>query len=1099
MIKRTFIGIAWAVGGIMALVLIFLGVLAWRLTAGPVSLGVLTPVMEMALNTVSGPLSVSADDTILKWNRSDGILDVRLVNARASSSGGDVVVRVPELSVGLNADALLRGAIVPTEIEIVRPDVRIVRPADAAPDPGDTEEDSGAPLSTLMSALAEIPGPESHIRGLESVRVVDGTVDVEDGKTGIAWRGTLQNTRVWRGPSGINAESSLSATSAGQQSDLAFTGEFTAKEKKLSAGLSFNQIRPAMFAPLGPSLNALAAVDLPVRGTLSLLVSEDGTIEDVDFDFLGGVGHVALPLPIAEELGVLAAAQRLAVRGLQLKGTYKGQGMAVGIDRLSIDLEPGTTVYLPAPLDHHMPLAAVRVRGEYSGGAHRAELASLELDLDGPEIEVTATADGIGTAAGLKVKAEITARNIKTNDLARYWPSSVAKNANEWCIEHLSDGGISEARIDVAASGQPEEMEITSVSGKMDIEGITVDYLPPMPKVRNASGVGVFDLNSLTIDIAGGEAAGVSLRGGTAKLYDFGKPQEMADIDLSIAGPIPKILALIDHPPLGYAKAMDLNPNDTRGSASGRVRLRFPLIVDLPLDRLRVSAEAKLEKIFVAKIALGANVTDGTLTLDLDEKGMDVTGPIVVEKTPAKIVWRENFETGAPFDTRLAVDIATADVGLLKDLKFSVAPVIENHVKGPLGVNVLYVAYPGDTETVEIKIDANRSALIFPYFGWRKAPGIAATGEIKASLRRGRLAEVSSFVIKSQGLDVEGSARYAEGGDLADAKLSRVAVGRTNMEGSVTALAGGGWDIVLGGESFDIGPLIDALQQPSSEGKPVTLGSGVLSISADLDTVLIDPKHPIKKVNGTIVREDDLWSLVQVDGQVGSGASLNLKLTSGKDRSRVLEVRSSNAGDTLRSLGVFEHMIDGELKINGRFDDSVTGNPLTGRVKVTDYRIIKAPGMAKVLSIMALTGILDQLRGKGIGFAILSVPFTLHNDALDIHEGRASGTELGMTAAGRVANGTVNMKGTIVPFFAVNSLLGKIPVLGEIFSGGEKGGGVFAARYSMVGPMDDPDVTVNPLSMLTPGFLRNLFNFFDADSSASGGNASPSEPEPHHP
>jgi hypothetical protein len=223
-IKRAFIGIAWAVGGIIALVLISLGVLAWRMTAGPVSLGVLTPVMEMALNTVSGPLSVSADDTIVKWNRSDGILDVRLVNARASSSGDEVVVRVPELFVGLNADALLRGAIVPTEIEIVRPDVRIVRPADATPDPGDTEEALGAPLSTLMSALAEIPGPDSQIRGLESVRVVDGTVDVEDGKTGIAWRGTLQNTRVWRGPSGINAESSLSATSAGQQSDLAFTG-----------------------------------------------------------------------------------------------------------------------------------------------------------------------------------------------------------------------------------------------------------------------------------------------------------------------------------------------------------------------------------------------------------------------------------------------------------------------------------------------------------------------------------------------------------------------------------------------------------------------------------------------------------------------------------------------------------------------------------------------------------------------------------------------------------------------------------------------------------------------------------------------------------
>ena len=91
---------------------------------------------------------------------------------------------------------------------------------------------------------------------------------------------------------------------------------------------------------------------------------------------------------------------------------------------------------------------------------------------------------------------------------------------------------------------------------------------------------------------------------------------------------------------------------------------------------------------------------------------------------------------------------------------------------------------------------------------------------------------------------------------------------------------------------------------------------------------------------------------------------------------------------------------------------------------------------------MALTGILDQLRGKGIGFAIFNAPFTLHNGVLEIKDARASGTELGMTAEGRVANDTVNFKGTIVPFYAVNSVLGKIPLVGPIFSGGEKGGGL---------------------------------------------------------
>jgi hypothetical protein len=39
----------------------------------------------------------------------------------------------------------------------------------------------------------------------------------------------------------------------------------------------------------------------------------------------------------------------------------------------------------------------------------------------------------------------------------------------------------------------------------------------------------------------------------------------------------------------------------------------------------------------------------------------------------------------------------------------------------------------------------------------------------------------------------------------------------------------------------------------------------------------------------------------------------------------------------------------------------------------------------------------------------------------------------------------------------------------------EAGSGVFAARYSVRGKLADPKIGVNPLSALTPGFLRNVF------------------------
>ncbi len=129
----------------------------------------------------------------------------------------------------------------------------------------------------------------------------------------------------------------------------------------------------------------------------------------------------------------------------------------------------------------------------------------------------------------------------------------------------------------------------------------------------------------------------------------------------------------------------------------------------------------------------------------------------------------------------------------------------------------------------------------------------------------------------------------------------------------------------------------------------------------------------------------------------------------------------------------------------------------------------------------ALTGIVDLLQGSGIPFATLEAPFTLTDGVLALNDARTSGTALGLTAKGQVDldRDMMALEGTVVPIYALNSVLGKIPLVGSLFSS-EKGGGVFAMNYSMIGPSKDPSVVVNPLSAFTPGMLRKLFDIFDS-------------------
>ncbi len=91
---------------------------------------------------------------------------------------------------------------------------------------------------------------------------------------------------------------------------------------------------------------------------------------------------------------------------------------------------------------------------------------------------------------------------------------------------------------------------------------------------------------------------------------------------------------------------------------------------------------------------------------------------------------------------------------------------------------------------------------------------------------------------------------------------------------------------------------------------------------------------------------------------------------------------------------------------------------------------------------------------------------------------RAAGGAIGINVDGHVdyQAGTLDASGTLVPANILNTVLGNIPVLGNLLLGGE-GQGIFAANFRIAGPINDPQVAVNPLSAVAPGVLRKLFLF----------------------
>ena len=87
------------------------------------------------------------------------------------------------------------------------------------------------------------------------------------------------------------------------------------------------------------------------------------------------------------------------------------------------------------------------------------------------------------------------------------------------------------------------------------------------------------------------------------------------------------------------------------------------------------------------------------------------------------------------------------------------------------------------------------------------------------------------------------------------------------------------------------------------------------------------------------------------------------------------------------------------------------------------------------------------------------------------------GPVLGGTIDGLIdySRDEVHLRGTLVPLYGANNLLGQIPVVG-LFLGGEKEG-LLGVTYEVVGKPASPILHVNPLSALAPGLLRKVFEF----------------------
>ena len=196
---------------------------------------------------------------------------------------------------------------------------------------------------------------------------------------------------------------------------------------------------------------------------------------------------------------------------------------------------------------------------------------------------------------------------------------------------------------------------------------------------------------------------------------------------------------------------------------------------------------------------------------------------------------------------------------------------------------------------------------------------------------------------------------------------------------------------------------------------------------------------------------------------------LDISLKKKPNKKKILEIYSDVPQALLGNYKFFEGIKEGKLLYSSIIEEKSSISKLT----IENFRVIKAPTFATLLTLADLGGIADLLSGQGMSFDFLEINLKDNSSVTIVEEVLALGTSVSLHMKGYVEKktGLISLSGTLVPAKTLNRLVSKIPVIGNILVGKKVGEGVFGVSFKIKGLPGNTRTTVNPVKTITPRFI----------------------------
>jgi hypothetical protein len=1084
--RRALFALGELVAVLLLLLLILAAVMVWRLKTGPVDISFANEYIKTAIHDYDQNIHVDVGSVELYWPELTGPIQLGLGNGRISGADAKEIAYFEEISVSLSRTKLLLGQIAPRSITIVRPYIRVVRYEDNRFDFGlataetvadeelaeQSDQQKGLALA-LIAAIEQPPSRRSQgvLSSLRSFEIERAQVIVEDYGFGATWFIPSFNFEMQRGRRGLQANFGLSFPPIkGEPSSLNLEVVYDRSQERFDVGAIVQNFDIQILGAKLEEFERLRGQDIVLSGEISAMLEQDFTLRSADLSLFSKEGSLQI---------VELSPDPVAISGLELLAHYEmseDEGESLHIEKAQFKLED-------------VPIAA----------------EGLIKSRINPE---TLVSQGYEGAVSLAIS------DIHHDQLKPVWPAILeGDSAEEWIIDKMSGGDLSGLKADMSFTLQKEAMseqsaqenepveekteaqtnieadietetespvwafDIESLEAHFAFSDMVMDYRAPLPALKNANGIGVLTLpaDTLQIDISNGKISSLDIKSASLKFTDVvAEGKGAVAMEIALSGPLQDVFEYISTEPIDLKDELDMDVSQVRGHADLQVKLDFPTKDDLLIEEINMDIRGKVSDGFLPDVLRGLPLSGGPFDVVVNNDYYAVSGSGALAARPVEFEWKEFLDSqGKAFRHQ-----AKAKITVDEELRRVFGVDLSDFFEGDLPAEITYTGLQGGRAEADIAIDIAPAIFKIEPFEYIKPSGASGSATLKAHLQNDELIRISDLNGQADNFRLDnGTIDFVGTGE--NTRPSRVDIGalvinETNGILKINYADSGAMDVTLHGDFLDLRPFLNASDNEVS--KPYDNPPMRLDILANRMRTADE-----EIVRNAIIKSDidgeGRFNRMEADFIAGQGRVF-LRYGAHQSGERAFTFEAEDAGAVLRAFDVYNNIIGGRLVINGTPLENIYDRNIGGTAVMTDFKVVRAPALARLIGALSLPGVLQLLNSDGLSFSRLEADFEWRyrpqGAMLMFKDGRTSGNSVGFTFDGSFdrAQETVDVSGTVIPLSGINRAIGSIPIIGTILTGGT--GAIIAATYTMRGNFEEPVTSVNPLSVLTPGILRRI-------------------------